>query len=118
VSVARTAPDGQSAVWLVSFVARPGPGAEVGEGVEPAGGAFVNAYVVEATGAAADRVAREGLDEAGWWVEMAEEPEQVDLDRLDGDAAELVEQARTDGAVWVFHTWPQGAEDDEGPVPG
>jgi hypothetical protein len=118
VSVVRPSSGQDQAVWLVSFVARPGPDAEVGAAAEPAAGAFVNVYVVEASSEAAGRVAREGVDEAGWWIEAAEEPQLVDPDSVDGDAVELVEQARADGAVWVFHTWPPGAEDDQGPVPG
>lgn len=110
-------PDAGRAVWLVSLVARPGPGAEFGA-EQPAAGAFVNVYVVETTAAAAESIARQGVSEAGWWIEEGEEPQRLDLTCLEAEAIDLVEQARADGAVWVFHTWPPGAEDDEGPLPG
>jgi hypothetical protein len=104
---------------LVSFVARPGPAADVGQEGPAPGGAFVNVYVVAADGPAAERQAREGVEEAGWWIESgADEPERLDSDALEDEAVEMVAQARSDGAVWVFHTWPAAAEDDPGPVPG
>jgi hypothetical protein len=106
------------AVWRVSYVARPGERADVGGSSEPPGGAFVNAYVVSEAPDQADDLARAGLEQAGWWVEEAQAPEALDLRALEGEEVDLVEQARVDGAVWVFHTWPLGAEDDPGPVPG
>ena len=106
------------ALWRVSFVARPGAEPDVGDSEEPPGGAYVNVYVVNPSGEQAAQVARDGVEEAGWWIEECDDPVRLDLARLADEEVDLVEQARADGAVWVFHTWPRGALDDPGPVPG
>jgi hypothetical protein len=96
-------------VWFVSLTAVP-----VAEGnhFDEFAGAQISCWVarpqVEAVARATQLVA-----EQGWRVTSVEEScEVVESDYAPGDpGGEYFRQAKVDGEVWVFYTWPNDAPD-------
>ena len=103
-------------VFVLRIEAYPQPGSEA-FGTD--GGAFVNCYVESDDLRSAELRAIASIQEAGWRPHRVDGWQLTCADCADdtppehgGDSSRaLVDQARLDGVVCVFHTWPIDAPD-------
>ena len=99
-------------LYLVTIEALPNAGTE---DFEEFGGAYVNAYVKEASEEAALAVAQREIAEAGWSCKAVESVVYVTHEDYadDDEGIESFKQALLDGVVLDFHTYPVEPEDDD-----
>ena len=99
-------------MFHLTFLAVPTPDAQE---FHDAGGAYVSCWIQGRERDAAERRARELIQDYGWSVEGLEEGAIVSSADYgtDDEDREFYEQALVEGEVLVFNTWPRGADDDE-----
>jgi len=99
-------------LYLVTIEALPNAGTE---DFDEFGGAYVNAYIVEDTEAAALASAQREIAEAGWSCKSVEKVAYVTNEDFaeDDEGIESFKQALVDGVVLDFHTYPVEPQDDD-----
>ena len=78
-------------------------------------GAYVNAWIVEPTLEEADKVATELITARLWQIQHLEDSELLAEGSYEpGDENwQYYEQALLDKAVFVYHTWPHGGDEEQ-----
>jgi hypothetical protein len=76
-----------------------------------AGGAFISCWIQRDTPEEAESYARGAITDQKWSVTRLEESRTVTRETQTADSIKYFEQAELDGEVFVFHTWPVGAQD-------
>jgi len=81
-------------------------------------GAMVNCWVLRDTLSQAEAVARGWIGDEDWRITRVELASLMTREQQSEhpDGMRYFEQAEIDSEVFVFHTWPVGAPDDERPV--
>jgi hypothetical protein len=79
------------------------------------GGAMVNCWILRDTQSQAEAVARCWIGDDDWRVTRIEQATEMTREQQAEypEGMEYFEQAENDGEVFVFHTWPLEAPDDE-----
>jgi len=100
-------------IFYVQFEALPNPGSH---DFKEFGGAYVNCWVSASSETQAKDIARKSIGEAQWHVVAVEEEvrevnEQYYSENIEG--LEHYEQALLDGECYVFHRWPNEAQDQD-----
>ena len=75
------------------------------------GGAFINCWIQRDTAEEAESYARGAIADEDWAISRLEESFAVTRETQDPPALRYFAQAEIDGEVFVFHTWPVGAQD-------
>src|SRR4051812_36801816 len=78
------------------------------------GGAMVSCWVLRDTQAQAEAVARGWIGDEDWRITAVEQATLMTKEQQaqNPDGMRYFEQAEIDNEVFVFHTWPLGAPDD------
>ena len=76
------------------------------------GGASVTCWIQRDTQCQAEAVARGWLADEDWRITAVDETAQITRKDQRPEGMQYFEQAEIDGEVFVFHTWPVGAPDD------
>ncbi len=92
------------------FLAHPKPSSD---GYGSVDGAYVSCWVNEPVASAAELVARQFIDAAGWDIEELEEAHPISENHYSASdpGREKADQARIDGIVVTFVVWDIGAPD-------
>ena len=93
------------------FLAHPKPSSDDYGSVD---GAYISCWVNESVLSAADLVARQFIDDAGWDVEELDEAYPISENHYSASdpGREYADQARIDGIVVTFVVWDIGAPDE------
>ncbi len=75
------------------------------------GGAYLNCYVRAEDLNAAEQIAMSEMPDEWKIVAMTDEAVIAPSDDPDHPGRQYIEQARIDGSVYVFFTWPANADD-------
>ena len=99
-------------MFLLTYLAQPNPDSPPAVEVE---GAYVNAWIVAADQAEADKVATEWITGNDWQIQALDNCEIVSESTYDTDNPnrKYFEQAIIDKAVFVYHTWPHGSDEEQ-----
>ena len=78
------------------------------------GGAYVTCWIAANDMHEAELDARQHIHESGWIVGERTETSVIERADVEDDPDSLAyfDEARADGACFVFHTWPLGSDDD------
>ena len=96
------------AIFYFRFEAHPKSTSDLAE----AAGAFINCWIQRDTREDAESYARGAIADQDWRITRLEESSLVTRDTQPIQTIQYFEQAEIDGEVFVFHTWPVGAQDD------
>jgi hypothetical protein len=98
-------------VHFLVFLAHPKPSSDDYGSVD---GAYVSCWVNEPVASAAELVARQFIDDAGWDIQELDEAHPISENHYSASdpGREKADQARIDGIVVTFHVWDVGAPDE------
>jgi hypothetical protein len=79
------------------------------------GGALINCWVSAPTLREGELLARSHVDASGWLIGSREDAAVIERSDCigDPDALAFYSEAEAQGAVYIFHTWPLGSDDDD-----
>lgn len=78
------------------------------------GGAMINCWIKEESGERASIKASSHIINNGWKILLLEESFLAEEGMYEGqESLKYFEQAKSDGEVYVYHTWPVDAQDDD-----
>jgi hypothetical protein len=81
---------------------------------EESGGALINCWIKEENEESAKTKAMHIIKENGWKIILLEESYLADDSMYNGrKSRKYYEQAKIDGEVYVYHTWPNVSQNDE-----
>ena len=79
---------------------------------EKVGGAYINCWVKTESEATAKLLAEKYIGDCKWQILNLMESRVIDLEK-ERHESDYLEQAKIDGEVYSFHTWPIESEDEE-----
>ena len=78
-------------------------------------GAYVSCWIREPLQGAAETIARKAIEHEGWDIEERDQSYEVSESDYQAGSESLsrFQQATIDGAVFTFHRWPVGGDEDD-----